>query len=488
MNYIFYIVIFFCLASLFIYLPYFWFRLNFEHFYKLSCRRITAIKPDFFFSFGIATAIRQLLQYNQRFLAEQLSEGKTKPVETFLQTRGKTFEALMLQALSKPDTALKKLKKLYKQYPKNQNIAILAALLEDRTKDGWSELWENVQEKSLNRYFRAVVLQHKGDVALQFGDTEAATRNYLQAVKLFQRSGAFFEEASLYVKLGTVYRVCFVDDTADMMFRTAEEIFKSLKDKQGIALVTACRGQLAAGQEHFDAAAGFFKQALEYYQNECNNIKTAEIYNQLGLLYIMSAQEAKATPFLKKAESLCRQDRYLPGMAFNQELYAYKHWQQKQFSSVLRHAKKAADLYQKLNNVSGMLESLYLQAEALEKNGKLDEAENILRKIIETGKKDAGCFYLANAYTLLGSIFVQKKDLRRAKGLFQQSLDLEQRGYRKNAIATDYANIGLVEMRCGRQDQALKNMETALEYASGEKSLTEWLEKQIAELKHHAEH
>ncbi len=488
MNYTFYIVIFFCLVSLCLYLPYFWFRLNFEHFYKLSCRQINTKKTAFFFSFGIAAAIRRLLQYNQRSLLEQLSLGKTKPVETYLQKHGKIFEALMLHAFDKPETSIKQLKKLAQQYPKNQNIAAFIAYLEDKIQNNSSPLWDNLQEKKLNPYFRAVFLQHKGDEALQFGDTEAATRNYLQSVKLFQRSQAFFEEASLYVKLGTVYRVCFIDDTADMMFRTAEEIFKYLKDKQGIALVTACRGQLAAGQEHFDVAEGFFRQALEYYLNEKKIIKAAEIYNQLGLLYIMAGQSVKASSLLKKANELCHQSQYLPGLAFNQELYAHKHWQQKQIHSVLRYAKQAANLYKKLNNTSGMLESLYLQAEALEKSGALDNAEKILREIIETGKKDAGCFYLANAYTLLGSIFVQKKDLRRAKGLFQQSLDLEQRGYRKNAIATDYANIGLIEMRCGRQDQALKNMETALEYASGEKSLTKWLEQQIAELKRYTEH
>ena len=60
---------------------------------------------------------------------------------------------------------------------------------------------------------------------------------------------------------------------------------------------------------------------------------------------------------------------------------------------------------------------------------------------------------------------MRKKDLQRAKGLFQQSLDLEQRGVRTNALAADYTNIGLVELSRGQKDNALKNLQTALDFA-----------------------
>ena len=65
----------------------------------------------------------------------------------------------------------------------------------------------------------------------------------------------------------------------------------------------------------------------------------------------------------------------------------------------------------------------------------------------------------------MGLIYLQKKDLDRAKALFNQSLDLEQFNNRLSGIATDYANIGLVEMKCGNFEQAQKTIHTALEYA-----------------------
>ena len=108
---------------------------------------------------------------------------------------------------------------------------------------------------------------------------------------------------------------------------------------------------------------------------------------------------------------------------------------------------------------------MYLQAQALFNNHNDIEAESVLRQIIAIGRKDCGCFYLANAYNLLGIIYVKRKDFSRAKGLFQQSLDLEQRGVRSKALAADYVNLGIVETFRGHKDEAEKNLKTALNFA-----------------------
>ena len=66
---------------------------------------------------------------------------------------------------------------------------------------------------------------------------------------------------------------------------------------------------------------------------------------------------------------------------------------------------------------------------------------------------------------MLGLIYLKKHDIKRAKGLFQQSLDLEQVNNRLSGIATDYANMGLIEVYAGNKEQAIKTFQTALDYA-----------------------
>ena len=95
----------------------------------------------------------------------------------------------------------------------------------------------------------------------------------------------------------------------------------------------------------------------------------------------------------------------------------------------------------------------------------VDDAEKILREITANKHEFDTNFHTANAFNLLGLIYLKKNDRKRAKGLFQQSLDLEQVNNRLSGIATDYANIGLIEFSAGNKEQAVKTFQTALDYA-----------------------
>ena len=60
---------------------------------------------------------------------------------------------------------------------------------------------------------------------------------------------------------------------------------------------------------------------------------------------------------------------------------------------------------------------------------------------------------------------MQKHDLSRAKALLQQSLHLEQNHNRCSGLATDYANLALVENLSGDFNAAAESQKIALEYA-----------------------
>ncbi len=124
---------------------------------------------------------------------------------------------------------------------------------------------------------------------------------------------------------------------------------------------------------------------------------------------------------------------------------------------------------------------MYLIALSLFSQEKDKEAEKTLREIIKTAQEQSNSFHVANAYSLLGLIYLKQNDLRRAKGLFQQSLDMEQINNRLGGIATDYANIGLIEFRKGNLEQAKKTLKTALDYAEAnqEEELIRLLKNQL---------
>ena len=125
----------------------------------------------------------------------------------------------------------------------------------------------------------------------------------------------------------------------------------------------------------------------------------------------------------------------------------------------------AAQLYDEQENASARAECLYLEASALCKLHQDEKAEPLLRKILDYCAQKSLNFHTANAYSLLGLIYLRSRDLQRAKVLFQQSLHLEQSNERCPGLAADYANLALIESQTGNAGAARSNLEIALEYA-----------------------
>ena len=190
-----------------------------------------------------------------------------------------------------------------------------------------------------------------------------------------------------------------------------------------------------------------------------------EIYKQKGHLCLMQDNAAQAEEMASKALKIHQKEKNPAGIAFSKEILAYSAWAQKNYADVIQLTFEAKNLYQQLENFSAGYENLHLMALALYEQNKLDESEKILREITSKDRHYETNFHIANAYNLLGLIYLKKKEIKRAKGLFQQSLDLEQVNNRLSGIATDYANMGLIELSVGHKEQALKTFQTALDYA-----------------------
>ena len=69
------------------------------------------------------------------------------------------------------------------------------------------------------------------------------------------------------------------------------------------------------------------------------------------------------------------------------------------------------------------------------------------------------------AVMMIGLILLQKSEFSRAKAIFNLALKQELYNDRKTGIAIDYANLAMVERKCGNMSDARKNLETALKYA-----------------------
>ena len=395
-----------------------------------------------------------------------LVQGKLLTVAKKIQ-KEKPILSQLLKAFYTPSSVAKNLMTQYKKNPKNQELAVCLALINEALKDKINAelFWDKVTDKKLPRYLRPYALSRLAKKALTNGDLEFASRNFYQAAAEFHHQKSFYEEVETYLLLGTIYRISFINDVSEMLFLSAQTLCKNLKWQEGLAKTYANLGMLMTGQERFDEAQNYFEKAAEIYASLQQSKELAEVYNQQALMFLLKKEYKQAQNTLKNAEKIHKNQKNTIGLAFSQDIAANISWQRHDFAKTVKQAASAAEKYCQCAHISGELESLYLQAQALYKIGDDVTAEKVLRQILEKGKNDCGCFYMANAYNLLGIIYMKRHDLERAKGLFRQSLDLEQRGVRINALAADYANIGLVEMHCGHVDSARKNLQTALDFA-----------------------
>ncbi len=356
-----------------------------------------------------------------------------------------------------PEKALKKIQK-------NPVLtAELYFLLEKKVKT--RDVLERIKNAKLSRYAHAKKLFLEATFALEEGDLMAASEDCAKATALFRKEKAFYEVAEAHLLMGTIYRISALYDVAQMMFKTAADIFDRFGADHRKAETIGNRGMLTAAQEIFDDAEAYFLEAQNIYASLKQKVAHAQIINQRALTFLAAGNYKKADELIKQARFNGRGQQYNVFAGFNYELESRSLCAQKKWKPTFVAAKTALEFYQKTENIPGQLETLMLQAQAAFEMKKPKQAETFARQAIALFEKHPSCFHIANAYSLLGLIFLRQGDLPRAKTFFMQSLSQETRNDRRNGMAIDCANLALLEKLSGHQNEADDFAQKALEYA-----------------------
>ena len=90
-----------------------------------------------------------------------------------------------------------------------------------------------------------------------------------------------------------------------------------------------------------------------------------------------------------------------------------------------------------------------------------DETEQKLRHLIDVANENETSFHIANAYSLLGMVFLNRGDLSRAKTFVEESARRELKNNRIDGLVSDYINLGLIAKQSGDDETAQKYFEQA---------------------------
>ncbi len=323
-----------------------------------------------------------------------------------------------------------------------------------------SEILNKFKDKKLKPQTAALKKMLIARFAVCEGDMQTAEAELSSAIKDFQKYRMTAETAGGYFILGNMYRAVGVFDTADFMYRAADEILQNLSSSSFRAEVLGNRSLLMSVQERFDEAQDCLDKALMIAAN-----KPIEgfIKSQQSMLYLLQNNDKKAENTAKQMLSDPKLKPEVEALVRDtlSRLYAKK----QKFKQSVSHSLAAAKLFEKLKNYSACYDAYCFSAENFINLNDFEKSEKILRMVIAKEKKQQTCFHVASAYTLLGLILLKQNKPKHAKAIFNQALKQELYNDRHIGIAIDYANLSLVEKMLGKKTIAKKNMEAALSYS-----------------------
>lgn len=299
-------------------------------------------------------------------------------------------------------------------------------------------------------------------ISLSEGDLEIVSQEITRILPILKKQRMYAEEAFAYYIMGTAYRITGLYDTAEFMLRTSLAIYKFLSAKLKTAEIMGNLGLLMAAQRRYEEACSYYNEA-----QACISVKeNRELYyfidSQKAMVALMQGQYKEAELSAQKA---LKGHRSNAGKSLATDVLARICYSQKKWQKAYKWSNISAKYYLKEKNYASVFECWYLAAESLIEINKCSEAESLLRKLIDEEKYHKSCFHIANAYTLLGLILLKKEDLIGAKTFFNQSLKQEFYNERNTGIAIDYANLAVVERKCGNSEEACENLKKALLYA-----------------------
>jgi len=408
-----------------------------------------------------------------------LTGGNTAPAVAFLQKKQPAL-ALLLLAHTDINEAYKQSKRRHIPQITDRKYGVYIPLLAHLVHDRHTMLAavEKITpqlakyDRTAQAYFKAVAAY----AYLHEGDMLSASQNASAALKFFQKKQFAAETAACHLILAEIYRISCVNDVAQTMIESALKIYQTQNTPLFLAKAHTIKGMLMVFENRFEEAEAEYQKAL---QLPLTPQLHADISNQLALLKLAQDDTATAANYVRQALDMQKRMKNPYGTAFSLQLSAHIHFQKKQHRLTVKTASEACNLYLKQKNFSAAAECLYLAAEAQYKMRCNTLAEKNLREILQINRAHPNSFHTANAYSLLGLIYLQKKDLQRAKVLFQQSLHLEQSHRRCEGLAADYANLAFIDELTDYADNAASNWQIALEYANetGDKELVALIEK-----------
>jgi serine/threonine protein kinase/Tfp pilus assembly protein PilF len=321
------------------------------------------------------------------------------------------------------------------------------------------------------------------------GKPDQALASYTKAISL--NDGQY---ATAYLRAGIVYYRKQDNDNALKMYEKAEQLYRAASNNEGVNEVMRRRGVLYRRMGRYDESHAQFQQCLDAAR--AMGLEAQQIYGLIDLSYLASvrgqtadaqsyAQQAVTIAQQKKLENLAASGLLELGNSYNarQDYEQAEHYFSQAvqlarankgrfgealgmlnlsgiYVSTLRIdqglelAQQALNFFQQGNYPAYVALSLTQMTRGYRRKGDYAAALRAANQKLELAKKDGSQPEIANAYSELAAVLVDREDLPAARKQYDDAFDIYQSVKNQLRLVFNKANRGNVLWRLGQYDQA----------------------------------
>jgi tetratricopeptide (TPR) repeat protein len=321
------------------------------------------------------------------------------------------------------------------------------------------------------------------------GKPDQALQSYTKAISL--NDGQY---ATAYLRAGIVNYRKQDNDNALKMYEKAEQLYRAASNNEGVNEVMRRRGVLYRRVGRYDEAQAQFQQCLD--ASRAMGLEAQQIYALIDLSFLASArgqaveaqsyaQQAVTIAEQKKLENLAasgllelgnsyssRQDYEKAEHYFNQAIQLARSNKGRfgealgmmNLSGVyiytlrvdqgLQLAQQALNFFQQGNYPASVTQCLTQMIRGYRRKGDYEGALKAANQKIDLARKDGSQPEIANAYSELAGVLVEREDLPAAQKQYEDAFNIYESVNNPLRITFNKVNRGNVLWRLGHNDQA----------------------------------
>jgi eukaryotic-like serine/threonine-protein kinase len=301
------------------------------------------------------------------------------------------------------------------------------------------------------------------NVQSSLGKPEVALAGYTQALNLRREIGAKRDTANTLIAMGALFASRGQSDKALQMFKESLQIQRDIGDEPNQALCLNNIGAVYEEQGKYDDALTYYQQSLQLREKLGVPADIADTLHNQAAVYSKTAQYDQAMASYMRALDIRHKGADNRAAALESDGIGLVFLSQGRLGAAVSSLQEAVKGFREAKDRSeDMAQILNDFAKALAKAGRGAEAAKVLEEALGLAGELKNDKLMSDVLNTQGDVLFYRGDLKAAKSLYQQGLQVASRAKAQDNILLLRLNLAEVAIAEGRSQSAFGDLQAIL--------------------------